>query len=351
MILWGLFGFLALQAGVSTILDHVRPYWRDPVWDHKAACLRRQLRAAPECSCSVVMLGCSRVVFGFDAGLIEPALSEAARRQVRVFNCGIYGAGPFRSLLHYLRLRSQGIRPDLLLIEVMPAFLAGQHPYEDCSIHHLPTAQLARSDLSLVRRYGGTEREHVRGEWRETLLAPCYWQRFALLAPTVPVFLSYDVRRAHLPYGDSRGFAVLPGIEHGQTDAQQQVQFAQEHALYQGYLDQFVLGGPGVEALRELLARCRSDGVAAALVLMPEGPAFRSWYPPQTLEQIQTFLGGLQHDFGVPVVDARTWLMEEDFRDSHHMWKSGAARFTRRLCTEFLIPHLARSQSATDRPR
>jgi hypothetical protein len=40
----------------------------------------------------------------------------------------------------------------------------------------------------------------------------------------------------------------------------------------------------------------------------------------------------------VPVVDARTWLDDDDFTDSHHPLQRGAEKFTRRLGRELLEP-------------
>jgi hypothetical protein len=70
------------------------------------------------------------------------------------------------------------------------------------------------------------------------------------------------------------------------------------------------------------------------LVLMPEGSEFRSWYPPSELPQIESFLGALQREYQVPLVDARTWIADDDFADSHHLLLPGAAQFTKRLGQE-----------------
>src|SRR5262249_30242998 len=61
-------------------------------------------------------------------------------------------------------------------------------------------------------------------------------------------------------------------------------QTVRDHALevaksqYRERLSRLRAGGLSGEALRGLLALCRDERIPAALVLMPEGPIFRSWY-------------------------------------------------------------------------
>ena len=71
---------------------------------------------------------------------------------------------------------------------------------------------------------------------------------------------------------------------------------------YSHYLTGFRLGGPNCEALRELLALCRERDIRTALVLMPEGPTFRTWYPPGVWNEIQTYLNELAPNFSKSVL-------------------------------------------------
>jgi hypothetical protein len=67
---------------------------------------------------------------------------------------------------------------------------------------------------------------------------------------------------------------------------------------------------------------------------MPEGEAFRQWYPPGAGERLDAYVRGLADEFGVPVIDARRWMRDEDFWDGHHLLPGGAAAFSRRLALE-----------------
>ena len=55
---------------------------------------------------------------------------------------------------------------------------------------------------------------------------------------------------------------------------------------------------------------------------------------------VQTSLDELAAEYGVPVLDAREWMTEDDFSDSHHLTCAGATRFTERLAVEELAPWL-----------
>ena len=115
---------------------------------------------------------------------------------------------------------------------------------------------------------------------------------------------------------------------------------ARARAEYTAYLKNFRLGGPTCRAVRALLELCRAEGIASALVLMPEGAEFQSWYPPQAWSQIQNFLAELSRDFAAPVINARGWVGEDQFADSHHLIAAGARRFSERLGREVVRPLL-----------
>ena len=75
-----------------------------------------------------------------------------------------------------------------------------------------------------------------------------------------------------------------------------------------------------------------------ALVLMPEGPAFRTFYPADAWRQIRGFVDTLKGEYGIPIVNARDWMAEEDFLDSHHLLPSAATVFSERLGQAGILP-------------
>src|SRR5262249_30236172 len=109
---------------------------------------------------------------------------------------------------------------------------------------------------------------------------------------------------------------------------------------YSFYWDGFRPGGPAGAALRESVALCRREGIAVAPLLMPEASEVRRWYPPGAGAALDDLPGALRRDFGVPVIDAREWVADAGFADSHHLLPAGAAAFTGRLGHEVIVPLL-----------
>ncbi len=74
------------------------------------------------------------------------------------------------------------------------------------------------------------------------------------------------------------------------------------------------------------------------MVMMPEGPSFRSYYPPGMQEQLVDTFEKISKERGILLVNAREWLPEQELYDGHHALPPGAARFSRRLQQEVLTP-------------
>src|SRR5262249_3271592 len=104
----------------------------------------------------------------------------------------------------------------------------------------------------------------------------------------------------------------------------------------------FHLGNSTPRALRQTLEVCRAEHIPAALVLPPEGSQFRSWYSPAAEEQTMAFLRELSREFDAPIIDARTWVADDGFFDSHHPTDRGGAVYSLRLGREAILPLLTR---------
>jgi hypothetical protein len=87
-------------------------------------------------------------------------------------------------------------------------------------------------------------------------------------------------------------------------------------------------------ALRDLLSRCRREGICVAVVVMPEATPFRSWYSPRTRAELRHLLAEMHDRYGAEIINANAWLPDEDFVDGHHVQAAGAAAFSLRLCAE-----------------
>ncbi len=243
------------------------------------------------------------------------------------------------------RLLDAGLRPDLLLVEVVPMGLGrrGDRPEEE---RQLDPARL-RADEAALLLGGYYDRPDLA--WSRWLLArvlPCYRHQAELRAE-----LGLDVYRGRDP-NDKAGALDDHGWQpfgESLTPRQRQERTAFALGQYEGCVADFRLAAGPERALRDLLDLCRREGIRTALVLMPEGPAFRALYPAETKAAIDAFVRGLADKYGVPLVDARTWadeLGEAAFWDSHHLHADGAAFFTERFGREVVRPLLRRGVTA-----
>jgi hypothetical protein len=329
-LLCGLALFLLQQLGLAVSIAVWLPGLRDPQYAHKVTGLKERMETSPQ-PLSIVMLGSSRTAYGLAASGLEPPLSAAVGQPVVVYNFGLLGAGPVTELLTLRRLLEDGIRPSLLLVEVLPPLLAGQVPLHEVEERRLPACSLRSDELTLVESYSGSRRSRLRETWCRSCLLPWYYHRFALVSKIMPVLLHHTSRRNGFDGADESGWVPI----HAPPELRDQA-LARAHREYAHYLNGFRLGGPAVKGLKELLDLCRAEHVPVTLVMMPEGPAFRSWYPPSAWSQIEAHLNDLHQRYNVPVINARDWLPEEDFWDSHHLLPGAATRFSERLSREVL---------------
>jgi hypothetical protein len=324
-LLWGLASFVALQLGLAVAIECWLPQLRDPFYAYKAARLHRRVAAVPR-PFTVVMLGTSRTTYGLKAGDLEERLQALRQRPVVAFNFGIPGAGPLTQLLALKRLLADGVRPDVLLVEVLPPLLNGLLPKVE--FDRLPAHRLWLGELPLLARYGASLPE-LRNTWWQEWPVPWYSHRFAIVSATVPTLLSWQIREDWFRCIDEHGWVDPPYGE--VTPEKQRAGVVRARAQFAGYLTNFRVGGTPCAILRELLELCRREKIAAVLVLMPEGTDFRSWYGAEHWAEISAFLRDLQREMDVPLIDGREWVRDEDFADSHHLLPQGADVFTGRL--------------------
>jgi hypothetical protein len=345
---WGLATFIAFQLILAGMVRFCFPFLRDPDYAYKADRLEHRLRATGGRPLTVVMLGSSRTVFGLKPKPLEGKLARDLGSPCIVFNFGLTGAGPLLEWLSLDRLLRDEIRPDVLLVEVLPALLADQSPGPPEG-YNLPAERLWLADLSLLEPYGFPLPAYRRSWWASWTL-PWYTLRFGILSRVTPTWLPWNVRKDWFRSIDEWGCPDRP--LQANTPAVYRYAVDRAHREYLPFLSRFRLGAPSCQALRDLLARCRREGITAALVLMPEGTEFRSWYPPAAWAQIETCLAELSRIYGVPVINAREWVADDQFADSHHLRPEGADVFTARLEPEVaaLLAQARPAQAAAHAP-
>ena len=321
-VVWGLGLFVAVNLGTGLVAEHY-PRLRDPLFGDKLARLRP--RAAGDRPL-VLVLGSSRTGLAFHGRRLEEQSEFAA------FNFGVPASGPVTHRVYLRRLLASGVKPALLVVEVLPAMLHhdGAPPRES---HWLFADRLTSSERATVIGHGFPARA-VHKRWRESVLVPAYALRFQVLSRVSPSWLPWPLRFDWSRGADECGWGKL--VDQAPAEADRAKRFAQTRAEYADTLAGFAPGGPAADALRELVADCRAAGVPVRLVLLPESGEFRSLYGPGANDRLREVLAGC----GGPVTDARDWLPDEAFNDGHHMLVRGAERFTDRLLREVVEPAL-----------
>lgn len=329
-IAWAVASFVLLQVGLLLLTDFWFIRLRDPSYGPKIASLQRRLKSVGHNRpCTIVMLGSSRTADALNGSVAEHALAATGRDSI-VFNLGIPGAGPMQEYLTLRRLLADGVRPDVVLVEVMPPLLdqrVGEVPL------WMPSERLSARDVQFLQE-GGVPCRDLRHAHRLDAFFPWYARRFVILSMALPKLLPNALRQDWCRTCDASGWVPHREVH----DRPELLRAASQHAHdeYSEILTSFRLGGASCHAIRQTLATCRTAHIRAVLVLMPEGSAFRSWYTPASLRQARNFLDQLQREYEVPVIDAREWLADEDFVDSHHTRNCGAEVFSRRLGREAL---------------
>jgi hypothetical protein len=326
---WALLFFAAAQLLLTAAMERWRPEWRDREYGRKLACLRECLAHNPGRPLAL-MLGSSRTVYGFQADRCDELWGPDGERCVG-FNFGVAAAGPLKEDLCLRALLDEGIRPDLLLVEVLPPMLNEPGPDRFCEENWLYAAGLSATDLARALPYTPRPGRMLRG-WARSRLVPCHAHRERLLASWLGPECVPEARTRPLERMSGCGWIAAEWQTVSPEKRRDETDFARRQ--YARVFEDFRIGERPARALRDLLARCRAEKITVALVLMPEGSEFRGWYPPAMVNAVDDFLAELKTAYGVAVIDARTWVADGDFWDSHHLLPSGAAAFSRRLAEE-----------------
>jgi hypothetical protein len=335
---WFATGFLGVQLALGIGVDQLWPVIRDPEVEQELRDLWQHRPAAPTCPL-VVALGSSRTKFGLRADLLNQVVGSQGPV---VYNLAIPASGPLFQQIVLRRLLAEGLRPQLVFLEVMPLTLSrrGGTPLEE---HWLDSARLDAKETARVYPY-----------YHQVYKALCPW----IAGRMLPVYRHQAELRDSLgldvPAGARSGNCTTsatgprsPSAEHyGWLPNKRPATPAAVQSKIQSALGQYdrVFADQNLEAqparaLRDLLAYCCEQGVAAVLVMPPESQVFRNSYRA-AYGEIEAYISRVASAFGVPLYDARTWVEDEGFSDGHHLCVEGADQFTAHFEREVLRPAL-----------
>lgn len=318
--------FVLTQAALAVAVMTHPVLSRDDLWQRKVRRYHHRLAGQPD-ALVVAQLGSSRTESGVRGVAAEPWLCERLGRPVVLFNMGSRGAGPAANLVNLRRMLNDGVRPHLLLVEVLPPLLTEDELLEDLAADRLPASQLRHDEAALTASLGRRERPWLWAEWLRDQSVPAATHRQPLLSVSQPRLLTADARRDGFRSADESGY--VPPAEDALAKRAQATEAARRR--YQPALATFRLSPRRLDLVGETVEAARREGMGVALVLMPEGPTFRSWYPPGTWPTIREAVEAVARRHGVPLLDLREALDEDDTFDSHHATEDGASKLTRTL--------------------
>jgi hypothetical protein len=326
---WGLFSFACFQAALAVVMERQQPQLRDPEFGYKLSRLRDRLAEEPGRQLCLV-LGSSRAGLGFRPDALR-AFPPSLGNQPLVFNAALTGAGPMMELLCLRRVLRAGIRPDRVILEVLPPILHENGPWAE--MRWVPIDRLGWEDVQLLSRY------HDRPallwqQWIVSRLTCWFSNRFGVMSYYAPGWLPWDCRQDGWLGMDGFGWLPYTRTAVDAEEYQRGVDYARRQ--YAPAFVNYHISEKPDRALRELLELCRREQIYVLLLLMPEGSLFQSWYSHGTRAEVDAYLASLCRRYGVPLVDARSWMEDTAFFDSHHLLPAGATAFTERFAREVL---------------
>jgi hypothetical protein len=300
--------FVLVLLGAWAIAESVTPEITDTDYHIRLRMIRNAAAEHPGSPIGLT-LGSSRTVWAFRP---EELPEPPAGSDVYWLNAAHVGAGPTlnRVLLH--RLLRDGVQPAVVVIEVMPTFFVKENNRFVCG-------HFAATDMLLVREYADKPFGYDYHFLRHRIT------RATDIARVADPFTGYV---PPMPRGGH------PHIENDISAAERAKRTAFAHRINIEYLQNMTVRPGADRAFRDTLREAADHGVRVVLLRSPEGPAFRSWYNPEGLARFDDYIARVSREHNAPILDARLWLNEEDFYDSHHVMKRGAEKFTARFARE-----------------
>ncbi len=316
------FAISSLGVGVGS---EFYPRLRDPSYGDKLAKWQTLIRTSPT-QPRIMMLGTSRTGFAFHGARIEARLT-AQNVPAHAFNFGIPASGPILHRLYLERLIAANAAPDLLILEVLPSMLEGG-PHGPLERHWVFGDRLLSHECEPAIGFG-FERDKIIREWYGATFNPFHQLRFQLMGRVLQSWIPWHLRYDWSRGADANGWGTP--IELTRTPEQRAAGTAHAKLEYFNTLQTLVPGGGPERALRELVQLCHANKITVHLLLMPESQEFQTWYHPDASARLDQFLAKVCREESCELIDARSWLADEQFSDGHHQLRDGAEAFSDRL--------------------
>ncbi len=316
-VLWALASVASLQLGLSVALERFKPEWRDPEYGLRL----RDFQSTRPPGRLVAILGSSRTQMGLNPAVFDLPASVGA------YNFAQSGSGPVQELLTFKRLLAAGVRPDFLLVEVLPPTLSTASPVNRVTA----SERYDWRDLGHLEAYG----DSLPAGWLRARLSPWSSSRSVLLSRAGLGFLLPPSARRDFLWKQTRPGGWMPYFFETVDNDRREEGLRKAHREYAGCLRDLRIDPAARRAYAELLEHAARQGVGVKFFVMPESPRFRSWSTPATRDTVNAYLNELAHASGQPVAVLSAWdLPEADFADGHHLLRHAADATSKRLARE-----------------
>ena len=325
-LVWYLVGFVVAQIALGVGLER---YWlavRDPQYADLEQIVRARQAEAPGRPL-VLALGSSRTLGGLHAERLNNSADDTAPL---VINSAMLGGGPILDQVVLRRMLGAGIRPSLVVVEIMPISLSAR---EGAPIEERQTWSSRFTAAEVARLWPFYAESHrLWRYWAIARILPCDRYQAELRDA-----LGIDLPAAEAPPQRSRdayGYMAPCG-----TLPSQQIEEYTRRTLedYKSPLTQPALASSALRAFRAVVDLCRGEGIDAVLIIPPESRAFRT-YCPAVARTHANAVRDLAGELDLPLIDARAWVADAGFWDGHHMNDQGASQYTERFGREVLAP-------------
>jgi hypothetical protein len=342
-LLGGMLLLALLHLGLAGLLETACPHWRDPEFGHRLHQLRRLQQQTAAIRPLVLILGTSRAQNGLQPSAM--LLGDSTSSPL-VFNYAQTGSPPLKVLLTLHRLFDCGVVPDAVLVEVLPLWLASDAPAE--VVFESTAERLTWSDLVRLRPYCA-DYDWLYWRWWKQRLTPWSTQRVILKSHWCPRWLPWNERVDPFWTGMmADGFMPFLYAEPTAEFRQRTCEHARREYAYA--FEGITFGERSIQAMEELVAVCRQQGIALAWVEPPTSAQFRSWFAPGVWERGRQEMLALARKWNVPVFLATLEMREEEFADGHHLLRQGAARYSQWLAEQHLRPWLVSQGLISSQP-
>jgi hypothetical protein len=313
---------VALNLAFAVALDHGPPHLRDPEYGLRLNSLRQRTVEHPTRPV-VLVVGSSRTGQGIRPGVCEPADGPL------VFNVSQAGGGPVSQVLTLRRLWADGIQPAGVVLEYWPPFLRGDGTYHEQ--HRLDAKRLRPADEPTVREFFHSPDEVWTGRSGDSML-PLVAHRHTVVSRVCPELLPHTARTDPI-WRNVDGWGWWPGRVSA-TAEQVEAGWPAVEAFYRPMYEGYSVHPQHAAAYRTALSECRERRVRVVLIRMPETDRYRTLETPESERLGDEFLAIVIREFGLQVIDARTWADDSHLPDGFHLTQPGAEVFTRRLMPE-----------------